>query len=522
MTKHGVKNPPNGVESPDSRPGGTAAGPVETGSSEPVSDVVASSEGAGVLRRGARGAFALAVRQLLVQGLSLVGAVVLARVLTPAEFGVYGITVFLMHFLVVFGDAGLAAGLVRESEEPDERDWRAVFTFQQVLVVGVSIVGAVVGPWMAVTIASETDLRPLVPATLAALVLASFQTVPIARLERRLDFGALAIVEVAQSVAFNVVAIACALAGLGTVTMAAALVARAAVGAVAVRFVAPLPLGWAWDWSRVKPRLGFGMSFQGASLLTLLRDAMLPVYVGALLGEAVVGGLFWARMLAAYPLIVVYMLQRLLLPLFARLQGHRGELRRAVELSLFAVAVLVVPAQTTIWALQEPLTRLVFGEQWLASLPVYRVFWFAVVLEPQLVVALALMNALGRADRTLRFFAWITVGTWVAGVPLLVLFGPTGYAMASLCMVGVKWSLVREADAASSVDSLRVVAPAWGAGLVSALVTMMLARIVEPTGLVALAALATAALVAYAAALAAFAPVRTRQALAWVRSEVGR
>src|SRR5690242_5188751 len=97
-----------------------------------------SSAGDDILRRGARGAAILGVRQLAVQLLHLAAAIVIARVFTTAEFAVYGVTVFLMHFLSAFGDAGLAASLVREEDEPENADYRAVFTFQQILVAVVA------------------------------------------------------------------------------------------------------------------------------------------------------------------------------------------------------------------------------------------------------------------------------------------------------------------------------------------------------------------------------------------------
>ena len=474
-----------------------------------------------LLRRGAKGAVALGLRQVLVQGLGFAGAVALARLLTPAEFGVYGITLFLLHFLAVFADAGLAAGLVREEAEPSEKDWKAVFTFQQCMVLAACALGAVFGPAAARFVGTETDLTPLVPATLAALVLASFQTVPVARLERRLDFGSLAVVEVFQAVAFNFAAVGAALAGLGTWSMATALVARAAAGVAAVRAVTPFGLGWTFDWPRVRSRLRYGLAFQGSALLSLVREAVLPVYVGATLGETVVGGVFWGRMLALYPIIVVYMFQRLLLPLFARLQSRRAELASAIETSLFAVTALAVPVQTTVLALQEPVTRLVFGEQWLEWLPVYRTFWLAGVLEPQVLVAMALLNALGGAGRTFVFLAWLTAGTWLLGVPLIALLGPVGLPASAVVMLAVKWKLLGEADEAAGTSSFAVVAPVWGAGLASAAVTAALAAWTGVPGLVALVGWALFAAALYLALLVLAAPKRARAALAWIRAEAG-
>lgn len=478
-----------------------------------------SSSAEAAIASGARGGMLLALRQLLVQLLSIAAAVVLARLLSPAEFGVYGITVFLMHFLVVFGDAGLAAGLIREAEEPEERDYQAIFSFQQLLVAVVAAVGFVLAPVVSLLLWPEGGLGWLLQAVLVALLLSSFQTVPVARLERRLAFDKLTIVEVAQAVAFNGIAVAGALLGYGADAMAAALVARSVSGVLLLRSVSAQPLAWNWDWSRVRSRLRFGLAFQGGAFVNLLRDSLVPVFVGATLGNAAVGGIFFARMLAFYPFLIVYMLQRVLMPMFARLQTEPQELARAVALSLFAVAALVVPVQTTVWALQEPLLRIVFGEQWLGSLDVYRWLWFAVLLEPQIVVGIALLHALGKADRVLRFSIASTVGLWLAAVPLLLAFGPVGFGMAALLMLAIKWQLVADIDRAAGVKSLVAVAPVWLAGSAAAATAALLRLFWPPEGVVSLGLLLLAAFAVYALVLLLVARERSVAALGWLRGE---
>ncbi|MBI5504950.1 MAG: oligosaccharide flippase family protein [Deltaproteobacteria bacterium] len=475
--------------------------------------------GDAVLRRGVHGAAALGVRQVLVQLLSVAGAIALANLLTPAQFGVYAVTVFVMHFLVAFGDAGLAASLVREPDEPCDRDYHAVFTAQQILVAVVVLCGVVAAPALEAALGRQTDLGPLIPAALAALAITSFQTLPAARLERHLRFDRLAVVEVVQALAFNGVAVACALAGLGAAAMSVALVARAAAGAVTIAMVEPWRLTWVLDWPLVRRRLRFGLPFQAAALVNLVRESLLPVMVGAVLGAAAVGGIFWAHMFATAPLIVVAMLQRLLLPMFARLQGNPRELRRACEASVFAIAALVIPVQTAAWALQEPITRIVFGAQWLEWLPVYRLVWIAVVLEAQLVVAMALLNALGRAGRIFGYLAALAVGLWVGGVPLLLALGPAGYGIATILLLAIKQRLIREADTAAGTNSLHVVAPVWAASLLSGVVTSALAALVQPQGPVALVAVALMAALAYLALLSLLARTRTRSAVDWMRRE---
>jgi teichuronic acid exporter len=467
-----------------------------------------------------RGAWALGIRQVFVQLVSAAAVVVLARVLDAGEFGFYAVTLFLMHVLVVAGDAGLAAALVRDEGEPDDRDYQAVFTFQQVASLALAAAGAAILAVFPELTSPERGLALLLPAALAALVLTSFVTTPVARLERHLDFDRIAALEVAQALAFNGVAVAGALAGLGANAMAAALAARAATGVVLVHCIEPWPRRWRWDWSRVRPRLRFGMAYQAATAVSLVREAIVPVFVGAAIGSAAVGTVYFAQLLAMHALVVVYMLQRVLLPLFARVQTSREDLTRAVESSMFAVAALVVPVQTTVLALQEPVVRIVFGEQWLESLPVFRWLWASAVLEPQLVVAIPLLNALGASARTLRMALATTLLGWAAGVPLLLLLGPVGFGVASVLLLGVKWRLIRDADRISGVASPAVVAPAWIAGAFSAALAWLAAWQWPPADVFDLALLVALALVLYAAALAALAFDRVTRALAWLRREV--
>src|SRR5579883_2879486 len=62
-----------------------------------------------VARRAIHSVLALGVRQIVAQGLNILGAIFLARLLTPAEFGIYAIIVFIRGFLSAFSGAGLAA-----------------------------------------------------------------------------------------------------------------------------------------------------------------------------------------------------------------------------------------------------------------------------------------------------------------------------------------------------------------------------------------------------------------------------
>lgn len=477
-----------------------------------------------VVRRGIRGAAALAGRQAVAQGLNIVGAVLLANLLGQAEFGIYGITVFVLHFLVAFGDVGLAGSLIREKDSPCEADYRTVFTAQQLFVAVVVLVGLSMRTWAAGHFSRPDDIALLSTAALLSLAITSFQVIPSVRLERELRFDRLAIVEVGQALSFNVVAVGCAWAGYGAASMAYALVARSLSGALLVQTVEPWRPAWGWSWARLQERLRFGIPYQGALSINLVRDALTPVFIGTMLGEAVVGQVFWASMMATYPLIVLHMFGRLYLPAFARLQDRPAEQNRIVALALFATSCLAIPTSLILLVLIVPISELVFAGKWVDALPIYYWIWAGTFLEGSVVVALPILNAAGRADLVFRMVAALAALTWLFGVILITTLGPIGYGVMGVVLQPIKVWIVWEGAKRSLGWGpwWRVLAPLWGAGVVLTLVVGGATQYWQPQSLLALGSWAAFGMIFYAGLVVLIDTARAQRAWLWLRAEMRR
>jgi PST family polysaccharide transporter len=208
-----------------------------------------------IIRKTARGAYALGIRQVLVQGTRILSAIFLARLLTPTQFGFYAIVLYLQTFLTAFGDAGLAASLVRQSSEPATADYRAVFTIQQLLVLALTSL-----LWLLAPVFAHGYHLPAHDAWLFRLVslsflVTSFMVVPQVCLERRLAFDKLAIVESAQAILFNLAAVYLAWIGKGAYAFVWALLLRSFLGALLANYISPWKIGWHWDWAVIRSHL---------------------------------------------------------------------------------------------------------------------------------------------------------------------------------------------------------------------------------------------------------------------------
>ncbi|MFN8601053.1 MAG: oligosaccharide flippase family protein [Candidatus Binatia bacterium] len=474
----------------------------------------------GIAGRALRGGAVLGVRQLVVQGANVLGIVALARLLSPDDFGLIAIATFVSGALSSVAALGLGTSLVRLPDEPVDDDLRVVLAAQHAVAVPLAL-----GLWLLAPVITQILLRPdgetlLLRAVAIAVVLVPLQTVPFARLERRLDFARLASVEIVQALAFNVVAIAVTAAGGGTAGVALAIVLRALAGAVLATLLEPWRVGWKIDVERLRPLLRFGVPLQATTWISLVKDSLTPILLGATAGAAAVGLVDWAQMLATYPVIALMILQRVYVPAFARAQHDRAELGRLVGHAVQAANAVAAPIAVLTLVLVGPITDLVFGARWQAARELFYWLWCANLFVPTVTPLVGLLTATGRSRSVLALSLSWMAGTWLAGAPLVLWLGARGFAVANLAVQATVVWVVRLAREEVDVALLPRVLPPWLCAGAAGTLAFAAMRAWPPASLPALAAIVIVAGGLYVAALALVLPRETRLAWAALRGAV--
>ncbi len=451
-----------------------------------------------ITRRARRSAASMVVRQVAVHGLNVLAGTLLARRLAATEFGVFGMVTYVITFMVATSDLGLGAGLVRGEREPEAHELQAVLTLQHLLTIALA---AVLG-FGAPALVERLHLPPAAVTMFRILALTipvtALQTVSSIRLERHLEFQRLAGIEVAQAVVYTASLLAMVYAGVGLPSFAIAVALRALTGAALALRTSPWPIRWRWEPATVSRLLHFGLPYQGVSLVSLLKDAVTPVFVTAVAGPAALGRVNWAMMVSAYPVLALFALQRVYLPAFARLQGHPDDLRRVFERVLLATNAIVAPLATLTLALIVPLTTIVFGERWRDAIPLVLPFWVANLFVPTATPVMGLLNALGRSRVTFGFAALWMVLTWALGAPAILRWGPMGFAVVNAAIQLTNVALVRVAQ---RDVPFRALAAAWRPWLAAALMGAVIAsagRLHAPHSFAALTLLGLLGLALYA------------------------
>lgn len=383
--------------------------------------------------RTVRGIVTLVGRAGILQAISFLGFFLLTVFLNQAEIGLFFAVSELVAILGYFSDIGLAASLIQKKEQPTLKEIRSTFTLQQVLVITLVSLVFIFTPWL-------KNFYHILPAGIWLLwsltfsfFLASLKTIPSVLLERQLKFEFLVLVEIVETLTFYLVAPFLAWKGLGVLSYAWAVLLRGIFGVTLIYFLFPWKVGLAFDWKALRGLLKFGVPYQGNSLLALIKDRLMNVFLWKIIGVEGVGILGWAQKWSQVPLrFFMDPVMRVTFPTYSRIQDNKEELKKMIEKTLFYVSLLVFPVLIGGVILSKSLVHLIPRYQkWEVGLISLAFFslnsaW-ASVTSP----LTNLLAAVGKIKKVFYLMIMWTVLTWIFYPLLGIKFGYNGVAAAA-------------------------------------------------------------------------------------------
>jgi PST family polysaccharide transporter len=405
--------------------------------------------------------------------LGFLRAVLLARWLLPADYGVVSLALFFLALAAQLRSLGLDRALIHR-QEADESALGTYFALR----VGTSLVTAVVLTASIPLLARLYPAMPLLGWVLLALVgvdvIKGLSSVQETLLSRDLAFRSLAMTDIVAAVAMTTIAPLLAWRGYGVWALvaepASGLLARLVMVYLVYRRWVP-KLRWhpetaRWFWR-------FGLPTWGASALAFLLDRFDDFWIGTALGKTALGYYSRAYEFARYPRrVVANPLVSVFGPMFARLQGDRLRLSQAFYRSAHVIlrsGFLVAGA----FALVMPeFIQLVIGQQWEPMLLTFRLMLVYTLLDALLMLGGNLLLAVGRPQalqQSRLVQALVFVPAVVAGSAV---WGINGVALAADVMLVLgSWLVYRRLREFVDFSLFRLgfwpllaLTIAWGAG----------------------------------------------------------
>jgi O-antigen/teichoic acid export membrane protein len=343
--------------------------------------------------RTVRGGAITFVAQVIKVAINMASTVALARLLTPADYGLIGMVTGVTGFVEMFKDAGLSTATVQRERITNDQV-STLFWLNVGLSFCLMLTVIALSPLVA-TFYHEPRLA-LVTVALAGTFLFSGLTVQHqALLRRNMKFKQLAMIDVISLGAGLVAAIAMAFLGFRYWALVGMAVVSSLVNAVAVWIAMPWRPGPPRRGCDVRPMIGFGGGIIGTRFVyAFVRNAP-SVLLGWAWGAAAVG--LYQR---AYALLM-FAVDQIQTPVTAvaiapmsRLQGDGPRLRRYFLAGYSVVISCILPIVVTCAVYADEIVEVLLGHQWLAAVGVFR--WlslagiFVGLLNPQGMLLLAM------------------------------------------------------------------------------------------------------------------------------------
>jgi PST family polysaccharide transporter len=364
--------------------------------------------------------------------LSLAVVTLLARLVSPNEFGIVALAGIYVSFGQVFISDTVSEALVQR-HLLDRGHLDAAFWMMAALGALATLAGIAVAPILGFVF-SEEALVPILQVISLRLVFDALLTVPNALLLRQLDFRSFAMRSLFANIAGGAVGVGLALAGGG----AWALVLQQLVNAVVTLAVVGAHAGWV-------PRLQFPVAHArdliGYSWFSVL--SRLGYFLVNNVDRIIIGSLASSTALGIYSLAkrVTEMMSTSITgvvvavahPLFARDQHDLVRLRAALTTMMDRTALVAFPAFFGLAAIARDVVPLVFGDKWIAAVPVLQVLAILMALYAVSTLHGALVRAMGRADWWSGFVN-LTSALYVVGFVAAGRYGIVAVAASSLAM----------------------------------------------------------------------------------------
>lgn len=312
----------------------------------------------------ARGVGLLVGRTLGLQLLTAGVTVVLARLLTPADYGMFALALSIQLAGQRLAEMGLPAALINQEAEPSADQQAAVagamLSSSLLLSAALFVTAFVLTP----ALGAESEALRVIAVSSAAMPFYAGRAVPMVLMERQLHFGRVALVETADTLAFNAFALVAALGGLGAFSL---------VGAVPVGALASVIAAWSLQaFARkpilrldpLRPLLKFGSQITLVQGINVLQEVGFVTVLTAVGGSAAAGFYAMAKRLFSFPIALTGAVLRVSFPALSRSGGLRAG--RAASAALYTAVIAGLPLALVAGAVQ-PLIHVVLGDDWMPT-----------------------------------------------------------------------------------------------------------------------------------------------------------
>jgi O-antigen/teichoic acid export membrane protein len=375
------------------------------------------------------------VERFSVQGVQFLIMIVMARLLSPNDYGIIGMLAIFLAISQSLIDSGFSQALIRKQNRT-EIDNSTVFYFN--IAVGALLYAILffVAPYVS-DFYKEPILTSVMRWVSVVVFINSLIVVQRAQLTANIDFKTQAQASLFAAIISGTIGIALAYKGYGVW----ALVYQQIINAVINAFVLWIKSAWrpifAYSWTSFTSLFSFGSKLLISGLLDTIYKNIYGLVIGKVYSASSLGHYTRAAHFAEYPSSnITSVISRVTFPILCKIQDEEDRLRDVYRRFIKLFAYVVFPLMVGLSAVSVPFIRLVIGPQWAFCATLLQIICFNMMWYPIHAINLNLLQVKGRSDLFLK----LEIIKKIIGVIIICVTIPLG--VEAMCYGGIVCSIL--------------------------------------------------------------------------------
>ena len=344
-----------------------------------------------------KGTFWSAADAFLGQGVTFIVGLVLARLLSPAEYGLIGICTIFITVMAGIVDSGFSNALIRKKDTTNE-DYNTMFITNMVASVVLYVLLFFCAPLIAKFFA-RPELVSLVRAMGLYLILQALSITQVTILTKRIDFKTKTKASLISAVLSGAIGIGMAFAGFGVWSLVGQQLSKQLLYSVCLWFLNKWWPNFTFSRESFRYMWGFGWKLMASGLLNNIWNQLYQVVVGKFYSPATLGQYSRAKEYASiFSSNLTSIVQRVSYPVLSEVQDDKERMvaayRRIIKTTMFVTVVIMI----SLGAVSEPLIYCLIGAQWHEAATYLPLICLSMSLYPLHSINLNMLQVQGRSD----------------------------------------------------------------------------------------------------------------------------
>ena len=334
------------------------------------------------------------------QGVTFLVGLVLARLLTPQEYGLIGYILIIVAILNSIVDSGFSNALIRKKDAAGI-DYDTTFIFNMALSLLMAAVMIATAPWVS-RFLDEPELVPLIRAMSAIVIINAAAIIQRTSLTKRVDFKTQTKVSLISSIASGAVGIGMAAGGMGVWSLVGQQISRLLNTVFLWAFNRWLPR-WRFSWESFRELFGFGWKLMVSGLIDTAWKEVYQLVIGKCYTTATLGQYTRGKQFSdIFSSNMTTVIQRVSYPVLSSVQDEKTRLKEGYRKIIRITMLLSFVLMFGLGAAAESLLHVLIGGQWAEAAGYLQIIVFTACLYPLHAINLNMLQVEGRSDLFLK------------------------------------------------------------------------------------------------------------------------